>query len=93
MSRLFTAHSFIFLGLISAGLAIIISFFVFLKEKNPVLKVATSGVIFTFLIITSILFTAGIGYNISYLIDIIVIYFILGFSNILLYFVFFNKRS
>lgn len=86
-------YIFSILALVSAALASIISIFIFLGERNPVLKIATSGIVFTFLIITAILFTCGVNYNISYLLDIIVIYFILGFSNVLLYFVFFNKRS
>ena len=76
-------------SLIVASLAI----FTFFKNKNPIVKIIVSGFLLVLMASISLMLTTVFDYNLSYLVDIIVIYFILGFANFVLYFVFFNKRS
>jgi hypothetical protein len=81
------------IGILMFFIVSIFSIFVFSTQTNPMIKIIISSFLFLNLIIISIIFTLTSKYNFSYLIDIIVIYFILGFASLLLYFMFFNKRS
>lgn len=87
-------NSFLFFVVfILVGLVLFLSCFTFIKIQSPVSKIIISGFIFILLICTSIVLTIIYKYDISAFIDIAVIYFILGFSSFVLYFVFFNKRT
>lgn len=93
MYNLVSYYFLLTLGVIATCFLVIVAMFVFLRQKNPIIKIAMSGFMFINLIAIAFIFATIFGYNISYLIDIVVIYFILGFSSYVLYFVFFNKRS
>ena len=80
-------------GILLSILGILFAVLIFFKQKNVIVKIITSGFLFINLIAIAIIFTSISGYSLSGLIDIILIYFILGFASFLLYFIFFNKRS
>lgn len=85
-----------FLIAVSIAFSLIVaslSIFTFFKNKNPIVKIIVSGFLLVLMASISLMLTTVFEYNLSYLVDIIVIYFILGFANFVLYFVFFNKRS
>jgi hypothetical protein len=88
--------STIFLQIIAiliSGLSIITGVILFFIKKNPVLRILISALATIFMLISAILLTSISQYDMSYFIDISVIYFILGFANFVLYFIFFNKRT
>jgi hypothetical protein len=79
---------FIFYALIFGA-----GFLLFIIKKNPVLRIVLSSLATVFIVMLTIILTISSNYNISYFVDIFTIYFILGFANCLLYFIFFNKRT
>jgi hypothetical protein len=83
----------IFFIFLLSGLVLFLTAFNFFGKKNPVSKIIVSGFIFILITICTTTLTVMFDYDLSGFIDIIVIYFILGFSSFVLYFVFFNKRT
>jgi hypothetical protein len=73
--------------------SLILSYFLIHKNKHPILKVIVSGFIFILIAFIGLLLTAFSNYKTSDYIDITTIYFVLGFANFVIYFVFFNKRK
>ncbi len=63
------------------------------KKITPPLKIVLSGYIAILITLIGIIITSISDYNVSYYIDIMTIYFILGFANCVLYFVFFHRRT
>lgn len=80
-------------GLVLCLFAFIASTVLFARQQHPVVKIIVSALVVILMISIAFIFTVTAGYNLSYFLDIAIIYFILGFSSFVLYFVFFNKRS